>query len=109
MPIKLPEAIAGYVRSANTHDAAACSRYFTEDAIVHDEKKESRGVAAICAWKEEVNRKYRPMIDPLALAGGGEKLIMRAKVSGDFAGSPIELNFAFTLRGDKIVRLDIGP
>ena len=109
MSINLPEAIAGYITSANAHDATLCGQYFTEDAIVHDEGKERKGVAAICAWKEDVNRKYRPVIEPLAVAEGGGRLALKAKVSGDFAGSPIELNFAFTLRGGKIARLEISP
>jgi ketosteroid isomerase-like protein len=105
MPIELPEAIAGYVASANAHDAEACARYFTEDAIVHDEGRERKGVAAIRGWKEEVSRKYRPVMKPIEAARSDGKVVMRA----EFKGSPIALNFAFTLRGDRIARLDIAP
>lgn len=109
MPMELPEAIAGYVASANAHDAEACARYFTEDAVVHDEGQERRGIAAIREWKEEVSRKYRPTIDVVDVARRKETVVMTAKVSGDFKGSPIELHFTFTLRGDRIARLDIAP
>ena len=109
MPMKLPKAIAGYVASANAHDAEACTRYFTEDAVVHDEGRERRGITAIREWKEEVSRKYRPVIDVVDVAGSEEKVVMTAKVSGDFKGSPIDLHFAFTLRGGRIARLDIAP
>jgi len=37
------------------------------------------------------------------------KVVMTAEVSGDFKGGPIALHFAFTLRGEKIARLDIAP
>ena len=109
MPIKLPEAIAGYLTSANAHDAEACTRYFTEDAVVHDEGQERRGITAIRAWKEEVSRKYQPIIDVVDVARSKEKIVMTVKVSGDFQGSPIGLHFAFTLRGGRIARLDIAP
>jgi ketosteroid isomerase-like protein len=108
MPMELSDAIAGYVASANAHDAEACVRYFTEDAVVHDEGQEKRGHAAIRAWKEEVSRKYRPVVKALDVTRNNEKLIMTAAVSGDFKGSPIDLHFTFTLRGDKIARLDIA-
>ena len=40
-----PHAVAGYVTSANAHDAEACARYFTEDAVVRDEGQDRRGIA----------------------------------------------------------------
>src|SRR5689334_6546722 len=109
MPIELPAAIAGYIAAANAHDAAACARCFTEDAIVHDEGSNRYGIAAIREWKEEVSRKYRPFISALDVVTANEKIVMTARVAGDFQGSPIDLHFAFTLRGDRISRLDITP
>jgi hypothetical protein len=32
---------------------------------------------------------------------------VRARVSGHFPGSPVELRYAFTLHGGKIARLEI--
>lgn len=109
MPIELPRAIAGYLASANAHDAETCASWFTEDAIVHDEGQERQGRTAIREWKEEVSRKYRPVISPIHMINAKEKIIVTAKVAGNFPGSPIELRFAFTLRGDGITRLDIAP
>lgn len=109
MPMELPEVIAGYLASANAHDAEACASFFTEDAIVHDEGQERRGLTAIREWKEEVSRKYRPVISATDVTKAAEEIIVKAKVAGDFQGSPIDLHFAFTLRGDKIARLEITP
>ena len=33
---------------------------------------------------------------------------VRAKVTGQFPGSPVTLTFAFRLKGDQITTLDIG-
>lgn len=109
MPMELPAAIAGYLASANAHDAEACAGYFTEDAIVHDEGRDRHGIAAIRQWKEEVSRKYRQVISALDMAKAKGKIIVTARVAGDFQGSPIDLHFAFTLRGDRIARLEIKP
>lgn len=109
MTMELPKAIAGYLTSANAHDAETCAGWFTEDAIVHDEGNDRHGIAAIREWKEEVTRKYRPVISALDVVKANERIIMTARVAGDFQGSPIDLHFAFTLRGDRILRLDITP
>jgi hypothetical protein len=106
---QLPAAIAGYIASANSPDAAACARYFTEDATVHDEGADRHGIAAIREWKEEVSRKYRPIISATGMTKAKEKIIVTARVAGHFQGSPIDLHFTFTLRGDRISRLDITP
>jgi ketosteroid isomerase-like protein len=106
--MKLPKAVAGYLASANAHDAEACAGYFTEDAIVHDEGREHRGLAAIRQWKEGVNGKYRPHISATDMTKAKEKIIVAAKVAGDFEGSPIDLHFIFTLRDERIARLDIN-
>jgi hypothetical protein len=107
MPMELPAAIAAYFASANAHDAEACARCFTEDAIVHDDGRDHQGLAAIRDWKEEVSRKYRPVMSVGNVVKATDRVIVAAKVAGDFQGSPIDLNFAFTLRGDRIARLDI--
>jgi len=31
------------------------------------------------------------------------------RVTGDFPGSPVDFQYRFTLDGDKIARLEIGP
>jgi hypothetical protein len=31
------------------------------------------------------------------------------RVTGDFPGSPVDLQYRFTLEGDKIARLEIAP
>lgn len=103
----LPDAIAGYIASANAHDTQAVAAWFTADAVVKDEGRDRRGVAAITAWKDEVTRKYQPMTQALGAETTGDKTMVRARVSGNFPGSPIELRYAFMLHGGKIARLEI--
>jgi hypothetical protein len=38
----------------------------------------------------------------------GGKFVVTTRVTGTFLGSPVELNFAFTLDGNKIMSLTIG-
>ncbi|WP_029457177.1 nuclear transport factor 2 family protein [Solidesulfovibrio alcoholivorans] len=107
MPIELPTAIAGYFMAANAHDATAMLRFFTQDAAVIDEKQERRGHVAIGTWEKETNEQYQPHAEPISVQQSGEEAVVMATVSGNFAGSPVTLRFAFRLTGDLIGRLEI--
>jgi ketosteroid isomerase-like protein len=88
--VELPKAIAAYIAASNAHDADACAACFTDDAIVRDEGREVRSVAAIRDWMD------------------GETIVT-CRVSGNFPGSPVELRHAFVVAGEKITRLEIVP
>lgn len=108
MTIKLPTPIEIYFASGNADDAAALEQCFAADAVVRDEAKTTEGLAAIKAWRIETKRKYSFTAEPLAIADRDGKIVVTAKVSGNFPGSPINLDHTFTLQGDKIVALEIG-
>lgn len=101
----LPASVARYF--ANDDSLAGA---FTDDAIVVDEKHEHRGRAAIAAWKAASHAKYNSTAEPLRSIADGDLITVTARVTGTFPGSPIELRFRFTMRGDLdlIRRLEIG-
>ena len=63
--------------------------------------------AAIKQWKVETKRKYRHRIEPLACSQKDDKTIVTNRLTGNFPGSPIELEFVFTLEENKIADLEI--
>jgi hypothetical protein len=75
--------------------------------VVKDEDQTIEGLAAIKKWKAETKQKYQHTIDPLRVVEEGSKIIVTNRLAGNFPGSPIELEFVFTLKGDKIVSLEI--
>ena len=105
--IALPRPIAAYLAAANAHDSQATASCFTSDAVIRDERREWRGTSAIKAWKEEVDRKYQPITEVVRVDEVDGRTLLTARIAGDFPGSPIELPFRFTLRGDKIAALEI--
>ena len=107
MPVDLPTPIAIYIDAENRGDTEALAKCFAEDAVVRDEGETIEGLAAIKRWKAETKKKYEHTIEPLALAQEDGKTIVTNRLTGNFPGSPIELEFAFTLDGDKIVSLEI--
>lgn len=104
----LPPSIASFFAHQPT-DPERVARCFTEGAVVLDEGQEHRGHTAIAAWNAAAVAKYAVTTEPLAAETQGACTTVRAKVSGAFPGSPIELRFRFTLCGALISRLEIAP
>ena len=104
---RLPTPIAVYIAAENRGDAEALAQCFAEDAVVRDEGKTIEGLAAIKQWKAETKKKYQHTIEPLTSTQQDDKIIVTNRLTGNFPGSPIELEFVFTLEGDKIASLEI--
>jgi hypothetical protein len=104
---RLATPIAIYIAAENQGDTEAMAQCFAEDAIVRDEGRTIEGLAAIKRWKAETKKKYQHTVEPLRSARKGDKIIVTNRLSGNFPGSPIELQFIFKLDGDKIASLEI--
>jgi ketosteroid isomerase-like protein len=109
MPTTLPKTIAAYFAATNARDTAAVVACFAPDAVVVDERREMRGRAAIRAWRERTFGQYRYTSDVIDATAAGERIVVTARVAGDFPGSPVDLHFAFALAGDQIAALEIRP
>ena len=107
MPADLPIPIATYIAAATQGEAEALAQCFAENAIVRDEGKTIEGLAAIRKWMVETKQKYQHTFEPLAATEKDGKTIVTNRLTGDFPGSPIELEFVFTLDRDKIAALEI--
>src|SRR5438128_38436 len=107
MPVDLPTPIAIYIAAENRGDTEALTQCFAEDAVVRDEGQTIEGLAAIKQWKAETKNKYQHTIQPLASLQKDDKTIVTNRLTGNFPGSPIELEFVFMLDRDKIASLEI--
>ena len=103
----LPKPIALYVAAENSGDAGLLERCFGEDATVQDEGQTIKGLAAIKRWKSETRKKYQHTIEPLVYLQKDNQAIVTNRLTGNFPGSPIELEFVFMLDRDKITSLEI--
>jgi hypothetical protein len=108
MAIHFPAPIALFFQLSNDKDSASLDRCFTPDASVHDEKHTYNGIAEITDWFIESKKKYSYTAEPLEMEGADATVIVRARVSGNFPGSPAVLRYTFELGNDKIRSLDIG-
>ncbi len=106
MTLDAPEPIAAYL-AAEAKDANALSRCFTEDGTVHDVGRDYRGRDAIPQWKQAADEKYRYVLQLVNAQTHGNKVTVRARLTGEFPGSPVELDHIFKLSNNKIASLEI--
>jgi len=107
MSIHLPRPIDLYVKAENSGDVEALSECFAPNATVRDEGRTYVGLAAIKEWKADTKKKYNHTVSPLEVAHRGARTILKAKLSGNFPGSPVTLEFSFVLEDGKIASLEI--
>ena len=108
MNLQMPDSIASFFEVSNGAEASALEQCFSESAVVRDENQTHQGHDAIRAWLREARHKYAHTVEPLDVVQQGSTVKVRARVSGNFPGSPLELNHVFRLAGDRIELLEIG-
>ena len=107
MALNVPEPVAAYLAAEEAKDADALSRCFTEDGTVHDEGQDYHGRDSIRQWKQAADAKYRYVFQTINVKTVGNLVTVRARLTGEFPGSPVELDHIFKLSGDKIASLEI--
>jgi ketosteroid isomerase-like protein len=107
MALNVPEPVAAYLAAEEAKDADALSRCFTEDGTVHDEGQDYHGRDSIRQWKQAADAKYRYVFQTINVQTLGELVTVRARLTGEFPGSPVELDHIFKLSAYKIASLEI--
>ena len=106
MTIRLPRIINDYVNASNAHDAKSILSCFSDDAVVRDERNDFRGKKMIEDWITKTIEKYKFQLKPISIKDDNA-VVVAVEVSGTFDGSPITLDYHFTIESDKILSLTI--
>ena len=104
----LSPTIQAYFEADRRNDCEAVVDCFAPDATVQDEGRTHAGHYAIGTWWEQSKARYRHTAEPLEVQDDDGVSRVRAKVVGEFPGSPALLTFAFSLADSKIKNLEIG-
>src|SRR5262247_1208655 len=102
MNIQMPDSIATFFAVSNGADISAVAQCFAATAVVSDEAHMHQGHEPIRAWLLEAQRKYAYTAEPLDIVHRNSAFTVRARVSGNFPGSPVELKHVFRLADGKI-------
>jgi hypothetical protein len=107
MALDLPEPVAEYLAAEEAKDANALCCCFTEDGTVRDEGQDYHGRDSIRQWKQTADAKYRYVLQAVNSQTHGDEVTVRARLTGQFPRSPVELDLIFKLSNDKISSLEI--
>lgn len=107
MDLELPGPIAAFVQAENSGDVDSISDCFAPGATVRDEGHFYEGLPAIKAWTVRTKRKYNQTVTPLDFHASDGTATMKARLSGEFPGSPLTANFRFALVDGRIASLRI--
>ena len=105
--MKLPPLIQHYIDASNAHDVKSILGCFADDAVVRDENATHRGKIDIGHWITTTIEKYKFQFKPLSLQERDNETVVSVEVSGTFPGSPISLDYHFTITSNKIISLTI--
>jgi ketosteroid isomerase-like protein len=108
MKVQTPAVITSYFEASNANDIDTLVECFSTDASVTDENQTHNGTAEIKAWAQDVRKKFQFKTEPLRASERADGAVVTAKLSGNFPGSPVDLDFTFNLENNKIKSLDIG-
>jgi ketosteroid isomerase-like protein len=108
MKTPIPAVLESYFQASNADDMDVLVSCFSSDATVVDENQTHRGTAEIKGWAINVRKKYEFKTEIVKATKTPAVTIVTAKVYGSFPGSPVDLDFRFTLNKNKITSLEIG-
>jgi ketosteroid isomerase-like protein len=105
--IEVPHIIKKYIGASNQHDVKSILSCFSDDALVHDEGAELHGKKSIEGWIVKTIEKYKFQFKPLSVKDHDAEVVVAVEVSGTFDGSPVTLDYHFTIENDKILSLAV--
>ncbi|MDR2915153.1 MAG: nuclear transport factor 2 family protein [Tannerella sp.] len=107
MDLKLPKVVSDLLTAQKNYDSDAYADCFSETALVIDEGNEYKGKKAIKDWIEDANQQFKTTMEPTKYSETNSTAILTAVISGNFAGSPIALDYHMETKDNKITRLEI--
>ena len=104
-----PEVIDRYVAAQAARDWDALVALFTPDAVVVDEGRSWDGATQIRSWREGVAAAYEYTTELTSVDHTSTgRYVAHVRLEGNFPGGIVDLEYEFTVDGDRISRLEIG-
>lgn len=106
--MQLPAPVQAFFDAERDPGGTAPIGAFARDAVVNDEGKTHVGHDAIEAWWCAAKAQYGHTAEPHEAHEERGLTIVRARVSGRFAGSPAVLTFSFRVADGRVAALEIS-
>ena len=109
-PQSLPRAIVRYLEAqADPHSRRLVADAFAADARVVDEGIAHSGIDAIRTWLETAASEYSYTTTFTGQHRDGDRIVVGARLEGDFPGGVADVRFRFRARDERITDLVIAP
>lgn len=105
--VPLPQPIAAFYHASDVYDNELLAGCFAPNAVLQDEGMEFQGPAAISQHILKSNRDAKVSMEITNLSELNDETVVTVTLTGEFDGSPLPLDFHFTLSGGKIKGLNI--
>jgi hypothetical protein len=105
--IPLPQPIATFYHASDVYDDDLLASCFAADAVLADEEMEYHGPEAVSRHILEANRDAKVMTEITGCVEKKGETVVTATLSGSFEGSPVLLDFHFSLEKGRIKTLNI--
>lgn len=105
--VPLPQPIAAFYHASDVYDGELLAGCFAPNAVLHDEGMDFQGPAAISEHILTANRDANVHMEITILTERDGETIVTATLTGAFEGSPLPLDFHFSLENEKIKALNI--
>jgi uncharacterized protein (TIGR02246 family) len=110
MAISAPDVITHYFAAQSARDFDTLVTLFADDAVFVDEGQTRRGTDEIRVWRETVASVYEYTTELAGVEAAGDgKYVARVHLEGNFPGGTVDLQYRFSIDGDRIRRLEIAP
>ena len=109
-PSRLPATIRGFLTARTARDADTAARAFSADAVVVDEGRTFRGTEEILGFLRDAGAEFTYTTELIGAQRVDEaRWVATHRLEGDFPGGVAELDYRFTIDGDRITELVIAP
>ena len=107
--IEVPQLITNFISAINSHNGEAFINAFADDALVNDFARNFWGKEAIKKWSDEEIIKARVTFETNEVMEHYGDYMVTALTNGEYdktkAPDPLYLDYFFTLKDDKIIRM----
>ena len=86
MALDLPDLLAAYFAAESRSDTEGLGACFADHAVVRDEGRTIKGLAAIKQWKAATKKKYQHTVEPLESVQKDGRTVVTNRLAGNFPG-----------------------
>ena len=109
-PSRLPTTIRGFLAAHTARDTDTAVRAFGASAVVVDEGRTFRGTDEILGFLRDAGSEFTYTTELVGAQCVDEtRWVATNRLEGDFPGGVAELDYRFTMDGDRIAELVIAP